>query len=253
MKIIETLGSKQAPILYILHGWGLHSALLKPMAVELSSDFHVHLLDLPGHGLNQAQQLTDDLTACAKLADELEPGFWLGWSLGGQLALNLALKKPEKIHRLIMLCATPCFTQKTHWPHGVDVSVLDQFGERIQVDVKHTIKRFLQLEVFGSGDEKDQLRSMTELVFKTPLPDATSLLAGLRLLKQTDLSLALKNLQMPSLWLAGRRDRMVRPAAISQASEYCQGNYQLIRGAGHAPFIHHKEELTDYIREFLCH
>ncbi|WP_395373057.1 pimeloyl-ACP methyl ester esterase BioH [Marinicella sp. W31] len=253
MKIIETLGCAQSPVLYMLHGWGVHSALLKPLAEQLSADYQVHLLDLPGHGFNQNQQLSADLTACAQLADDFEPGIWLGWSLGGMLAMNLALNKPHLVQKLVLLCATPCFTQKEHWPHGVESSVLDQFGERIQEDIKQTIRRFLQLEVLGSGDEKDQLKKITQQVFQAPLPDIVSLQAGLQLLRHADLSLSLKNLQMPSLWLTGRRDRMVRPAAVQMASEYSQGKYQMIRGAGHAPFIHHSDELTEIIREFLCH
>ena len=253
MKIIEKLGSRQSPVLYMVHGWAVHSALLMPLAKQLATDHHVHLVDLSGHGHNQDQQLPAELSACAQLADDFEPGIWLGWSLGGMLAMNLALQRPQLVNKLILLCATPCFTRKQHWPDGVESSVLDQFGDSIQQNIKQTIRRFLQLEVLGSGDEKDQLKAITELVFNAPLPQITSLQAGLHLLRHADLSLSLKKLQMPSLWLTGRRDRMVRPAAVQLASEFSQGKYQMIRGAGHAPFIHHSDELTDIIRDFLCH
>ena len=61
-----------------------------------------------------------------------------------------------------------------------------------------------------------------------------------------------------TLWLAGGRDRLVPPAAVKRAAERVQqGQFQRLRGAGHAPFIGHREPFVQAIKTFLgeatCH
>ncbi|WP_223786672.1 pimeloyl-ACP methyl ester esterase BioH [Marinicella meishanensis] len=242
MKIVASKG--QGPVLNVLHGWGMNAHLFDDWSADLSRHFQVNLIDLPGHGLNHQERLSVDLAELAAEAAELPTGTWLGWSMGGLLALNLALRHPACVERLIMLCATPCFVRRDHWPHGTEQAVLQQFAAQLQLDVKKTIQRFLALEVMGVDDERGQLRVLQQKVFERPLPSTQALSAGLALLQQADLTEALKNLQPPSLWISGRRDRLVLPAAMAQAAEMCGGQHQLMRGSGHAPFIRQAEELT---------
>jgi len=65
-----------------------------------------------------------------------------------------------------------------------------------------------------------------------------------------NLSGALKNVEMPSLWLSGRRDRIVHPDAMQQAAELSGGQFHLLRG-GHAPFLQHAEDMSQIIRDFI--
>lgn len=253
MKISQTLGSHQLPRLYLVHGWGLHSKIMHEWGNTLSRWYHVHLLDLPGHGTNLQQEMPDDIESCNGLVDCLPPGIWVGWSLGGLLTLNIALHRPKKVKNLIMLCSTPCFIHKPQWVYGIEKSILQQFGTSIKQDIKQTILKFIALEVMGSGDEKQQLEYAKQHIFSKPMPSQKTLLSGLKLLQQTNLTEQLKKLTMPSLWLAGRRDRIVRTAAIKAASKLCGGQYHVVKGAGHAPFINHGNELTNYIQDFLCH
>ncbi len=238
-------------MLNVLHGWGMNAHLFDDWSVQLANHFQVNLIDLPGHGLNHEEPLNLDLDALAEEASEIPSGIWLGWSMGGMLALNLALKQPTQVQSLIMLCATPCFVARDHWPHGTAVKVLQQFANNLQQDVKQTIQTFLALEVMGVDDERGQLRTLKQKVFERPLPNPQALSAGLQLLEQVDLSGQLKNLQTPSLWISGRRDRLVLPQAMEQAAQLCGGQYQLLRGSGHAPFIRQANELTELILAFI--
>lgn len=249
MKIVTSLG--QGPVLNVLHGWGMNAHLFDDWSQDLARHFQVNLIDLPGHGLNHNQPLPADLADIAKLGAPIPEGIWLGWSMGGMVALNQALHHPDQVQALIMLCATPCFVSRPHWPAGTDAQVLQQFGKELQQDVKKTIQTFLALEVMGAKDERQQLRELKDKVFDRPLPDAQALATGLDLLASVDLSGQLKNLQMPSLWLSGRRDRLVLPAAMEQAAATSQGEYHMIRGASHAPFLHQGDELIEHILAFI--
>ena len=46
-------GESKTPLIF-LHGWGHSLEVIKPLAQLLSSEFEVHLIDLPGHGLSSA-------------------------------------------------------------------------------------------------------------------------------------------------------------------------------------------------------
>lgn len=245
MKIVTTKGS--GPVLNIVHGWGMNAHLFDDWSDELAQYFQVNLIDLPGHGLNHEEVLSLDLDELAEEACDVPKGHWLGWSMGGLLALNLALKKPEQMDSLVMLCATPCFVKREHWPFGTDAKVLEQFAANLQQDIKQTIQTFLALEVMGVDDERSQLRVLKQKVFERPLPSKQALTDGLQLLKQADLTSQLKNLTLPSLWISGRRDRLVLPQAMQQAAEICHGKYHMHRDSGHAPFIRQADVLTEIL------
>ena len=249
MKIVSTKG--QGPVLNVVHGWAMNAHLFDDWSDDLARYFQVNLIDLPGHGLNHQELLSLDLNELAEEASHVPKGHWLGWSMGGMLALNLALKNPTQIESLTMLCATPCFVTREHWPHGVDGKVLEQFANNLQLDVKQTIQTFLALEVMGVDDERSQLRVLKQKVFERPLPSQQALSAGLTLLRQVDLSSQLKKLQIPSLWISGRRDRLVLPQAMQQAAGICNGEYHMLRGSGHAPFIRQADELTQLISNHI--
>ncbi len=249
LKIVSSKG--QGPVLNVVHGWGMNAHLFDDWSDELALYFQVNLIDLPGHGLNHDATLSLDLNVLAEQASQIPQGIWLGWSMGGMLALNLALKQPRQVDALIMLCATPCFISADHWAHGVDANVLQQFAKNLQLDVKQTIQTFLALEVMGVEDERSQLKVLKQKVFERPLPSKQALNAGLELLKQVDLSEELTHLDIPSLWISGRRDRLVMPASMEQAANMSGGQYHMLKRSGHAPFIRQAADLTTLIRNVL--
>ena len=69
-------------------------------------------------------------------------------------------------------------------------------------------------------------------------PSDAALATGGQLLLHSDLRQQLPDLRMPSLWLAGQRDRLVTPAAMAAAASLAPQARQLsVPGTGHAPFL----------------
>lgn len=248
---IESTGS--GPDLVLLHGWAMHGGLFAPLVEALRDDWTVHVVDLPGHGRSR-----DDATplAAAALAErllgQLPVAPWLGWSLGGLVALQAALDAPARVPALAMLAATPRFVAGAHWPHGVEAAVFDRFGADLARDWRGTVERFLALEVVGSRTAQDDLRHLRAHVYDHGEPAPRVLAEGLALLSGTDLVGRLPALAVPSLWLGGRRDRLVPAAAVLAAADLAPGGRaQVIAGAGHAPFLHHGGEIASSLR-LLC-
>ena len=74
---------------------------------------------------------------------------------------------------------------------------------------------------------------------------------GLHMLETADLRGDLARISAPGLWIAGRRDRLVDPAAMRWAAERTRGRY-LECNSGHAPFLAHARELARAITEFAA-
>jgi pimeloyl-[acyl-carrier protein] methyl ester esterase len=244
---IERTGT--GPDLVMLHGWAMHGGILAPLAAQLRERWTVHTVDLPGHGHSRddATPLTLDAIASA-LSARLPPALWLGWSLGGLVAQHAALAAPERVHGLVAIASPPRFVAAADWPHGVDAALFERFGAELAGDWRGTVERFLALEVVGSDHARDDLRALRSQLFDRGEPAPRVLADGLALLKSSDLRDRLPALAVPSLWIGGRRDRLVAPAAVQAAAALAPGGRALvIAGAGHAPFLHHAAAIAEAI------
>ena len=76
----------------MVHGWGLHGGIWKPLLPLLEAHFRVTCVDLPGHGRSGWQgEETLDAMAGALLSVAPAGAAWLGWSLGGLVAARAAV------------------------------------------------------------------------------------------------------------------------------------------------------------------
>jgi len=245
----------QGQPLVLLHGWAMHAGIFAPLVDALAGDFQLHLLDLPGHGrsADAGVPLRLDTAVEAVAARVPARAVWLGWSLGGLVALRAAATQPASVRGLVMLAASPRFVRGDDWPVGMDPAVFRGFGSELGRDYRGTLDRFLMLEAQGSDHVREELRLLRTEVFAHGEPGAGVLCEGLGLLEDSDLRAALPTLAMPSLWLAGRRDRLVSPDAMQTAAALAPGaRYRQVDHGGHAPFLTHAVEVADAIRTFVA-
>lgn len=250
---IETLGS--GPPLVLLHGWAMHAGLFSPLSERLRNRYSLHLVDLPGHGHSRDSRVPLQLPALAQAvaAQVPERAVWLGWSLGGLVALQAARQFPQRLRGLAMLCANPRFVRGDDWPQGMPAEIFQGFAKDLENDYRATLDRFLMLEAQGSDHMREELRMLRDQVYARGEPPPQTLRDGLALLQQSDLRDGLATLAMPSLWLAGRRDRLVSPASMRAAASHAvQATYVEIAHGGHAPFLTHAEEVADAIDAFVA-
>jgi pimeloyl-[acyl-carrier protein] methyl ester esterase len=248
---IETRGS--GPDLVMLHGWAMHGGIFAPFAAALAPHFRLHLVDLPGHGFSRDDSGSLELADCARrIADTTPPrAIWLGWSLGGLIALRAALDRPESVRGLVLIASSPRFVVGADWPQGVASSIFAEFAAGLARDYRPTIERFLALEALGSEQMRVELRELKAHVFERGEPARAALEQGLRILDTTDLRAEMSHLAMPSLWIAGRRDRLINPAAMQWAAAQSHGKY-IECNSGHAPFLAHAKALADSIATFAA-
>ena len=248
---VEVIG--RGPPLVLLHGWAMHGGVFAPLVERMQATHTLHIVDLPGHGGSRECDVPLTLQdATNAILDAVPVAPWCGWSLGGLLALHAASTQPQRVPALTMLCATPKFVRSDDWPQGMPVDVFRSFADGLRDDWRGTLERFIALEAFGSDHARDELRILQEDLFARGEPATHVLADGLSLLENSDLRASLQTLEVPSLWLSGRRDRLVDPRAMQQASSITNNaRHAQVEHAGHAPFLTHADVVARYLLDFL--
>lgn len=240
---------EQRQDLVLVHGWGMNAGIWSGVQQPLAQRFRLHCLELPGHG-QRPWQGEKGLNAWTQALLETAPdrAIWLGWSLGGQLALQAALLAPQRVERLLLCTTAPRFVQAQDWPHAMPAEVLEHFAASLQQEHQATLDRFLALQVRGAEDGRATLRQLRAALADRPPARPEALTEGLRLLQGTDLRAALAELSQPVHWCFGERDQII-PAALAQevARLLPTGNIRVLDRAGHAPFVSHARDWLDWL------
>ncbi len=103
---IEQWGDKTLPSLLLLHGFMGSSADFWAATSTLSQYFYCICVDLPGHGQTPIANHNFVSTAEQILAIAPNRCYLLGYSLGGRLALYLALHYPDRWQKVILESAS---------------------------------------------------------------------------------------------------------------------------------------------------
>lgn len=275
------------PALVLLHGWGLNVRVWDGLAAALCDRFRIIAVDLPGHGrsawLPERSSLEEQAAQVRETVEAIAAEYsLLGWSLGGQIALQLAATRSETVapartstspssatpavNRLVLIAATPRFTAGPDWPYGTPPERLEAQAAGLRTDYRRTVSDFLELQVRGSAGGAEALEQLRAALFahgesadRTSTEPAESprhlaaLARGLELLRDTDLRPLLPRITLPSLVIAGQYDRVTLPAAShALADSLPNARYVEIRRAAHAPFLSHLTELSALLSDFLC-
>ncbi len=231
----------------LVHGFTQTGRSWGRIAAALAADHRVVVVDAPGHGGSSEIRLdlrhgADELVACAGRAT------YVGYSMGGRLALHAAIAHPASVERLVVLGATPGIEDDSE---RADRRRSDEaLAAEVERDgVEAFLTRWLAGPLFerlpaAAADLEDRRRNT-----------AAGLASSLRLAgtgAQEPLWDSLSSLPMPVLVLAGALD--TKFAAIGRRMAEVIGRnatFATVAGAGHTAHLERPDEFLALVTGFL--
>lgn len=253
VEYLPAIGAAQQELV-LLHGWGSNREIWRPLLVHLRPWANITLLDIPGcapeSGAANRPQLEDTLAGILAVAPAR--AVFVGWSLGAQLARELALRHPGRVAALVAICSNPRFVATDDWP-GMAARDFAAFEEAVESDPVAALRRFDSLQVAGARQQRQLLRMLRR---RGSQPAAAPLAGGLRWLRELDGRRSLPSLDRPQLHLHAARDALV-PVAVHR--ELCRllsntpgAKLGLLPRASHVAPLECPEALGEQIRDFLA-
>ena len=270
---IETFeaGDPAAPPVLFLHGLGASKVSLLPVIGGLASQHRVVAMDFPGFGKSSAPVgarydaawLAESALATLDAAG-VDRAAIVGNSMGGRVAVELALRHPDRVSALGLLCPAVAFDEyrlmrplmnvmrfdlpfgAAPWPLAgslprrfIDVGLRSMFADPTRVPAANLV-----------AARDDFIRLMANRGRRLAFLAATRRL-GLEAPRRFWARLA--DLEVPSLWIFGRQDRLVSCAyAETVRTQLPTAVVELWEDCGHVPQFEHPVDTVDRLATFFA-
>ncbi|ODS62685.1 MAG: hypothetical protein ABS41_09295 [Arenimonas sp. SCN 70-307] len=247
-------GPAGAPLLVLVHGFTGSKENWLPLARELSRDYRVLAVDLPGWGESERRDEADygPVAQAARLAELIAalpqaPQIVVGHSMGGQIVGLLASRHPQAAPRIVLMSSAGVRYQENAFASAVLA------GENpFQVTTRAELHRYLGI-VFA--DPPFVPWPATEALVRRRRADAAfeqRVLDGIgRGPEAFALEAELGNIAAPTLLLWCRDDQVID---ISAADVFAAGlrdsRRVVLSGCGHMPMMAQPRQVAEAINAF---
>jgi len=249
--LLATRGAQQE--LVLLHGWGSNRDIWRPVLAALRPWANVTLLNLPGcaPGSGDAAEIELQELLAAVLAAAPAQAIYMGWSLGGQVALELAARHADRVSAVVTVCTNPHFIGESEWP-GMELDTFTRFEEAYVAAPAAGLRRFASLQAQGAERPRGLLRQIASLQQHAPGPE---LMPGLGWLRELDQRSLLPALQQPQLHLLAEYDALV-PRELERSlaellPQHSTAQVQILPAASHLAPLDMSLQLVSRTYEFL--
>lgn len=247
-------GPSDAPVVLFLHGFMGDGKEWDEITERLSGEFRCLAVDLPGHG--EAVGLPDEAytfpaTAAALVetldAECIERCRMVGYSMGGRLALYVALRYPERCSRLILESASPGLRMEEE---RAERRRLDGWrADALEADFTGFLDRWARLPIFASLSEDERAAFIERRRLNDPAELARSL-RGSGTGRQPSLWADLDHLTCPTLAVAGTADPKFAELAFAM-SVAGPTIIPMLVSAGHTIHAERPHLFAALVRDFL--
>jgi len=250
----------RGPALLLLHGFTGDLHTWDPFVPAWSQKFRVIAVDLPGHGRTGAPRDPERyrLERCAadlvRLLDELgaDDVRVLGYSMGGRVALHLALAAPQRVTALVLESASPGIRDPAERAARRQADEeLAAFIER--EGVASFVERWERLPLFATQARLPEgVRSAVRAQrLRQRAEGLANALRGMGAGVQEPLHGRLGEIQAPALLLAGALDEKYVSIVQEMAALMPRARAVIVPDAGHAVHLERPDAFMQAVTEFL--
>lgn len=220
----------------LLHGFAGSGRTWEGVLAHLSSERYRPLaLDLPGHGSQGEIAAPIDFDGCvASVLGRSPSRFALcGYSLGGRLALHVALAAPERVSRLVLVATSPGIEDESERARR---RVADRaLAEEIEAgSIEWFVERWCAQPMFASDPEAVDVLARADYLRNCP-GDLAAVLRGLGTGEMASLWDRLPELSMPVTVIAGDRDKKFQAIAWRMAERLPNARLETVKGGHRLP------------------
>ncbi|MEH2353692.1 2-succinyl-6-hydroxy-2,4-cyclohexadiene-1-carboxylate synthase [Nostoc sp.] len=256
------IGTLDKPLILFLHGFMGNINEFDETIKLLFNEFSYLTLDLPGHGktqvLGEDEYYTMATTAHAliNLLDELKIAkcFLVGYSMGGRLALYLALHFPERFHKVVLESASPGFPTAAERLERIKIDT--QIGRKLtrifeKSDFVTFLSNWYNQPIFGYIQNHPEYDRMVESRLQNNPQELDKSLRFMGTGYQPSLWEKLQLNTIPMLLLVGEYDQKFI-SINTQMAKICEFTHiKIISNAGHNIHFENTFAFVENIKSFL--
>jgi 3-oxoadipate enol-lactonase len=243
-------GPSGAPLLVLGPSLGSNLSTWDPQAAALSDSFRVVRYDHRGHGGSPAPpgpyEIADLGGDVLGLLDALgaERAHLGGLSLGGMVAMWIAIHAPERVDRIVLCCTSARLGPPEMWQDRVR-TIREQGLAAVAPPV---VERWITAA--GHAADPERTRRL-EAMLASNDPDGYAACCGA--IERMDLTGDLPAIAAPALVIGGAEDRSTPPEehAARIAAAIPGARLEILEGAAHMANVERPDAVTDLIREHL--
>jgi pimeloyl-ACP methyl ester carboxylesterase len=275
LRVHHTHGGRGSPVLFI-HGLGSSGYMEWRFNLEATADRHrVFAPDLPGFGRSEKPRARYGIPYFTRFVERymeergLRSAAVVGASLGGRIALELALESPRLVRKLVLVNALGLGRPNVHVSYGL--VTIPRVGEALMNVARgalrwapsQTIRRVAARYAGSSSDLTrtmddaylDNLRELyaAEGYHNAYLATVRSLVTPKAVFGgQHDMTMRLNELKVPVQLIWGADDPLFPVAHAARAHSLIErSRLTVIEGAGHTPQAERPEEFNRVLHAFL--
>jgi 2-succinyl-6-hydroxy-2,4-cyclohexadiene-1-carboxylate synthase len=227
------MGELMAPAVVLLHGFTHTGASWDPVVAALGERYRALAPDIRGHGAAAGLEPVTLDVVLDGLAQLAPPRFTLaGYSMGGRIALHLALAVPDRIERLVLIGASPGLANPAEREarRATDERIA---GEIERSSIERFARRWAQTPVLAGQPPEVAAAVHADRLRNEPAGLARAL-RGLGTGALPSLWDRLHEIEPPVSLLVGERDEKFRQIGSEMAAALRRAELVVVPGAGHA-------------------
>jgi 2-succinyl-6-hydroxy-2,4-cyclohexadiene-1-carboxylate synthase len=256
---VEEAG-KGVPVL-LLHGFtGCARAWGEPVLGALSERARMVAVDLLGHGGSDAPS-TPHRYALPEIVEDLcqvldtrgmERAVWLGYSMGGRIALGAAVLRPERLSALVLESASPGLAEES--ARRERTASDEALARKIEAEGIHSfVEGWMRQPLFRTQSrlEPRRFEPLRELRLRNSPEGLAACLRGLGTGVQPSFWDELSDVGPPALLVAGELDEKFRQIAEVMHERLPRAELRVIPDAGHTTHLERTAEFVSAVLGFL--
>lgn len=243
--------------LVLVHGLGGSAANWLALAPLLLPGRRVLVPELPGHGGSEALPAGASLNAYADaVAAFLDgPSAVVGHSLGGAIALRLAIRRPELVNALVLAGAAGISSGSRRARYSLAITGLVKPGRKIAPYRRRIARSALMKTIvfgrWGASDPPALPPAIAEAFLSGPARH-TDTVSAARALVRDDPRPDLDRVRCPALVLWGARDHQLPLGDAFEYARRLRAPLRAIADCGHLLIGERPEACADAIERFLA-